>query len=152
MTRILYKLAFWVLTLSWLGGCDKDGDSWDEGGGDLYGPLSYRIDCDDGYIPWDKHFGDCYKACETDEDCAEENQGANDDSSATDCTTIICNPDQGICWEGCETCFEDAHCEDGQTCEEQTCGSGEDSDPDGDSELEETEADGDEELEDDETR
>ncbi len=116
MKRLFYKLAFWFITLSWAGiqrGCDKDYS--------LYGPPCYFTDCEKGYVCWDEHDGECYKACETDEDCAGEYQGANYSYYPGDCTTIICNPDQGICWDGCETCFEDKHCEDGQVCEDNQC-------------------------------
>ena len=137
MKRLLYKLAFWLLTLSWVGGSKGCDGRDDEGGAVLYGPSCYCGTCDVGQICWESDC-ECYQTCETDEDCATATMGASDEYYPNDCETIICNKDEGICWEGCETCFEDKHCEERQACVNGRCEPVEpaaDGDEDGDTDL-----------------
>ena len=177
MKRLLYKLAFWFLTLSWVSSCvtgggdgggmesESDGDTDSEGAecardsdcydgmycseGScfsvvLYGPRCYSRDCEDGSVFWENDC-ECYLTCETDEDCATATRGASDEYGPDYCATIICNKYEGVCWEGCEACFEDKHCEDGQACVHHRC---EPVEPvaDGDEEAEDIDSDGDEEI------
>ena len=153
MKRLLYKLAFWFLTLSWVGGCKDD----IEASTPLYGVLCNTIDCGEGYVCVENVFplsSGCYPTCQTDEDCVEANPSFLIGNAPT-CETWICDTDGGYCSTACGRCFEDIHCEEGQACVHHRCepvGSGadgdeevaEDVDSDGDEEAENVDSDGDE--------
>ena len=131
MKRFLYKLAFWFLTLSWVGG--SKGCPWTPV---LYGPECYDDDdCGSGWVCMDES---CVKHCESDVDCdgytgeysyygygyeeySYDEYGYEEYGYYVDDSSVrkLCDPNLNLCFA--VGCYFDKHCEEGHVCRDYAC-------------------------------